>query len=205
MSSLKKLVAIGFLVIGVTGGSIILFLAINGASQEPVKATILPMPRPLPDFALLDHQGQPYTRENFRGGWQIVFFGFTNCPDICPATLQQLSIARDRVIADGGQFPQIVLVSVDPERDSPDVLRRYVANFGDDVVGVTGEMAELKKLTRPLGIYLARSGEAGSNYNVDHSSFVLLIDSAAEWRALFGPPQNVASFVHDVPLLMDAG
>lgn len=207
MSSLRKLVAIGFLLLGVTGGSALLFLAINGISQEPVKATFLPMPRPLPDFALLDHQGQPFTRDNFRGRWQIVFFGFTNCPDICPATLQQLAIARDRVIANGNQFPQIVLVSVDPDRDSPDVLERYVANFGDDVIGVTGEMAELEKLTRPLGIYFARSGEADtdSSYNVDHSAFVLLIDSAAEWRALFGPPHDVASFVHDVPLLMDAG
>lgn len=205
MNSLRKLVAIGFLLLGVTSGSVLLFLAINGASQEPVKATFLPMPRPLPDFALLDHQGQPFTRDDFRGRWQIVFFGFTTCPDICPATLQQLAIARDRVMAGGGRFPQIVLVSVDPERDSPGALERYVANFGDDVIGVTGEIAELEKLTRPLGIYFARSGEADSNYNVDHSAFVLLIDSAAEWRALFGPPHDVASFVHDVPLLMDAG
>jgi len=201
MNSPRKLIAIALVFIGVSGGSFFLYLATNGSRAEPVKATHLPMPRPLPAFSLLDQRGESFTRESFTGGWHLVFFGFTNCPDICPATLQQLAIARNRVIEAGGDFPGIVLVSVDPERDTPAILERYLANFGDDIIGVTGDMQELIALTKPLGIYFAKSGHSDSDYSVDHSSVVLLIDGAAEWRALFSAPHDVASFVHDVPLL----
>ncbi|MDH3440147.1 MAG: SCO family protein, partial [Gammaproteobacteria bacterium] len=178
-----------------------LYLATYGSRVEPVTATNLPMPRPLPAFSWRDQRGDPFTRESLTGGWHLVFFGFTNCPDICPATLQQLAIARNRVLEDGGDFPRIVLVSVDPERDTPAILKDYVASFGDDVIGVTGDRQELIALTKPLGIYFEKSGQSDSDYSVDHSSVVLLIDGAAEWRALFSAPHDVASFVHDVPLL----
>ena len=187
--------------LGIGGGGALFYLAMNSSPQAPVKATYLPEPRPLPEFSLLDHNGQTFTRDDLVGDWQLVFFGFTNCPDICPATLQQLAIARNRVVAEGGRFPGIILVSVDPERDTPQILSRYIANFGADVVGVTGEPEELTKLTRPLGIYFAKTSASDSDYSVDHSSVVLLIDKAAAWRALFGAPHDVASFVHDVPLL----
>lgn len=200
----RNILAIALLIFGISGGSVFFYLATFGARGEPEKATYLPMPRPLAEFALQDHRGQPFTRENFTGEWHLVFFGFTHCPDICPATLQQLAIARNRVIETGRSFPRIVLVSVDPERDSPQVLEQYVANFGDDVTGVTGTLQELANLTRPLGIYYAKSGDSEIDYSVDHSSVVLLIDESAEWRALFSAPHDVASFVHDVPLLTGA-
>ena len=201
MNSPRKLIAIALVFFGVSGGSFFLYLATSGLRAEPVKATSLPVPRPLPAFSLLDHRGESFTRESLSGGWHLVFFGFTNCPDICPATLQQLAIARNRVIEDGGDFPEIVLVSVDPERDTPAILEKYVANFGDDILGVTGDIQELTALTKPLGIYFAKSGQSDMNYSVDHSSVVLLVDGAAEWRALFSAPHDVASFVHDMPLL----
>ena len=201
MNAPRKLIAIALVFLGVSGGSYFLYLATYGSRAEPLAASSLPMPRPLPAFSLLDHRGDPFTRASLTGKWHLVFFGFTNCPDICPATLQQLAIARNRVIEDGGDFPGIVLVSVDPERDTTAVLDAYVANFGDDIVGVTGNMQELSALTKPLGIYFAKSAQNDSGYSVDHSSVVLLIDEAAEWRALFSAPHDVASFVHDVPLL----
>ena len=201
MNSARKILAIALVFLGVSGGSVFFYLAVVGSPAEPVKATYMPMPRPLPEFLLVDHSGQSFTRDNLTGSWHLLFFGFTHCPDICPATLQQLAIARNQVIEDGGQFPGIVLVSVDPERDSPEVLQRYISNFGDDITGVTGDLEELTKLTRPLGIYFAKSGDSARDYSVDHSSVVLLIDESAEWRALFSAPHDVSSFVHDVPLL----
>lgn len=200
----RNFLALALVIVGISGGSAFFYLATFGARSEPERATYLPMPRPLTEFTLQDHRGQPFTRESFTGEWHLVFFGFTHCPDICPATLQQLAIARNRVIENGGEFPHIVLVSVDPERDSPQVLEQYVANFGDDVTGVTGDPEELARLTRPLGIYYAKSGDPENDYSVDHSSVVLLVDESAEWRALFSSPHDVASFVHDVPLLMEA-
>jgi protein SCO1/2 len=200
MHPARKALAIVFLFLAVSGSAFFAYLAVTGG-PELVDATRLPEPRPLPEFQLVDHHGAPITRDRFVGGWQLVFFGFTNCPDICPATLQQLSIAKQRVEANGGEFPEIVLVSVDPDRDRPDNLAAYVANFGDGVSGITGDLAELTALTKPLGIYFEKTGDPAGNYTVDHSSVVLLINSQAEWQALFSAPHNVDTFVHDVPIL----
>ena len=205
MIQARKLLAIAFLFIGFSGGAIFLFLAVTDSPIVPVRATMLPEPRLLPEFSLTDQHDQRFTRDDLAGQWRLVFFGFTNCPDICPATLQQLAIARRRAMGDGDAFPGIVLVSVDPERDSPAAMAAYVGNFGDGVTGLTGSIEELMALTRPLGIYFSKSGDPDGNYSVDHSSVVLLIDDAANWRAVFSAPHDVDSFVSDVALLMDAG
>ena len=100
-------------------------------------ALVLPAPTPLPEFTLLDQAGGSVTRATFRDRWSLVFFGFTHCPDICPTTLQVLAAARDSLHAAGHRpLPRIVLVSVDPERDTPEVIGRYVNYFGDDNLGV---------------------------------------------------------------------
>ena len=201
MHPARKALAIVFLVTAFTGGAFFLAQAFN-RTVALVDATHLPEPRALPPFSLVDHRATAMTRDRFKGDWQLVFFGFTRCPDICPATLQQLSIAKQRVEAEGGQFPEIVLVSVDPQRDPPDVLAAYVGIFGDGVTGVTGDIDQVTALTRPLGIYFEKSGDIEGNYTVDHSSVVLLINEQAEWQALFSAPHAVDSFVHDIPILI---
>ncbi len=205
MNRSRQIIAIALLMIGVTGGAILLALAVKDPAPTPVRATLLPDLRPLPSFSLLDQDGQPFDRADMQGRWRLVFFGFTHCPDICPATLQQLAIARNRVVESGDPYPGIVLVSVDPERDSPAALKSYVGHFGDDVIGLTGTLESLTELTRPLGIYFAMSGDPDGDYSVDHSSVVLLIDDEANWRAVFSAPHDVDSFVSDVRLLMDTG
>ena len=205
MSSSKKYLAIAFLFLAFSGASIMMFYVYLGTRAELVHATTLPAPMALPEFSLLDHTGEAFTRDDFRDRWNIVFFGFTHCPDICPATLQQLAIAKSRLAEAGEEFPQIILISVDPERDSPDVMAAYVGNFGADMKGVTGDLQELTKLTGAMGIFFARSGESGDgggDYSVDHSAFVLLIDESADWHSLFSAPHNIDSFVNDLPILM---
>ena len=140
-----------------------------------------------------------------RGQWSLVFFGFTHCPDICPATLQQLAIARSKVLAaDNGQsnsFPQIILISVDPERDTTETMREYVAHFDADIKGVSGDIEQLKILTSALGIFFEKSTDSGEDYSVAHSAVVLLINPQAEFHALFSAPHDVEHFINDVPLL----
>jgi protein SCO1/2 len=194
MNPARKFLAIVFLFAAFSGGAFFLFKAVEGG-RTLVDATRLPEPMALPGFQLVDHTGAPVTRDRFNGDWQLVFFGFTNCPDVCPATLTQLAIAKQRVEADGAAFPEIVLVSVDPVRDTPDKLARYVSGFGDGVTGISA-------LTGPLGIYFARSGDLDGNYSVDHSSVVLLINPSAEWQAVFSAPHTVDNFVHDVKILI---
>ena len=169
----------------------------------PQTATVLPAPGELPEFSLLDHKGQAIGRDVFDGHWSLVFFGFTRCPDICPLTLQVLANANMQLADEGRKpLPRIVLVSVDPERDTPEVMQQYVGYFGGDILGITGELEELRKLTGGLGIFFEKAALDGDNYSIDHSAVVLVINPDARLHALFGAPHLAENFVHDLPLIM---
>lgn len=182
-----------------------LMFALRNVGEPPaaLSATILPAGNELPEFTLLDQDGAIVDRSIFEGQWDVVFFGFTNCPDICPATMTVLGQARRALAADGRQpLPRIVLVSVDPERDTPEAMARYIAYFGEDNLGLTGELAEIRKLTDALGIYFQKAGTDEGVYGVDHSTVVLVIDPDGRLRALFSTPHSVDNFVNDLPLVM---
>ena len=184
-----------------------LALALRNAGEPaaPLAATVLPVGNDLPDFALLDHDGEPVDRTVFEGQWDVVFFGFTNCPDICPATMTVLSQAKRELEAQGQEpLPRVVLVSVDPERDTPQAMARYIAYFGDGNLGLTGELDELSKLTDALGVFFQKAGGDDDAYGVDHSTVVLLIDPQGRLNALFTAPHDVSNLVHDLPLIMAA-
>jgi protein SCO1/2 len=201
MSPIRLLLAIVSLLAVAIGG----WLSYRIVSPPPLpeKATVLPRPIGLPEFSLVDQNGEAFTRSAFRDRWSVVFFGFTHCPDVCPLTLQALASAR-RQLADAGQapLPHIVLISVDPERDTPAVIGEYVRYFDADVTGVTGGAGELRKLTDGLGIFFQRSGAESGEYLVDHSAVVLVIGPEARFRALFSTPHRVEDFVNDLPLIV---
>jgi len=169
----------------------------------PRTATVLPATAELPEFSLLDQHGNSVGRDAFAERWSLVFFGFTNCPDICPLTLQVLANARQK-LSDAGHspLPQIVLISVDPERDTPGVLAEYVGYFGGDILGLTGDIEELRKLTGAIGIFFDKSFTDDGNYSVNHSAVVLVFNPRAEFHALFSAPHEVDNFIHDLPLIM---
>ena len=167
------------------------------------KAFVLPAAMPLPEFSLVDQRGDAVTRNTFRGRWHLLFFGFTNCPDICPATLQILAAARTELAANQIEtLPRIVLVSVDPDRDTPQQLGKYVENFGAGNLGVTGNVEELRKLTSALGIFVEKRPVDGDGYGVDHSAAVIVINPEAEFHSLFSAPHRIADFVNDLPIVM---
>lgn len=205
MQSIRKTVLITLTVLALGGGATSVFMQLQNSHELPAHATVIPMPMPLPDFVLQDHAGNQFDRQSLRGQWSLIFFGFTHCPDICPATLQQLAIARGKVMAaeDGksDSFPQIILISVDPERDTTEIMREYIGHFDADIKGVTGNIDELKKLTSALGIFFEKSAQDSTDYNVAHSAIVLLINPQAEFQALFSAPHDIENFVNDVPIL----
>jgi protein SCO1/2 len=191
--------------IAITAIALGAWLSVRFAAPPPTPgtATILRPALELPEFSLLDHDARPVCRDVFSGQWDLVFFGFTHCPDICPMTLQVLATARKTLAADGhSPLPRIVLVSVDPERDTPDVLREYVGYFGDGVLGITGELAEVRKLTDGLGVYFEKSEVSTSGYSVDHSAVVMLVNPDGQFQVLFGAPHAPRNFVEDLPLVM---
>lgn len=180
------------------------WLSFQAASPpaEPRAATILPGANELPDFDLLDHTGDAIGAGVFSGHWDLVFFGFTHCPDICPLTLQVLAAAKKQLAANGVEpLPRIVLVSVDPERDTPEKLAQYVTYFGEDNLGITGDLDEIRKLTNGLGIFFEKNVQDDGSYTVDHSAAVLVFDPEGQFRALFGSPHEVDNYVHDIPII----
>ena len=198
MDSIRKILVIGFVITAFTGGVIFMGLAFQGPRALPQHATILPQPAALPRFSLRDQNGAEFNKESFIGHWSLVFFGFTHCPDICPATLQQLAIARQRILDEGDDtFPSIVLISVDPDRDTPEVLAEYIGHFGDGITGVTSSLKEPRNLTSSLGIFFQKTISENGHHNVDHSAVVIVVNT----NALFSAPYNVDHFVRDIPLI----
>ena len=177
----------------------------NQAPNAPTSALALPVPKPVPAFSLLNQFGEPVDQSVFEGQWDLVFFGFTHCPDICPTTLQVLAAAKKALAEQGREvLPRIVLVSVDPERDSPEILGQYIDYFGDGNLGLTGTLDEVRKLTAGLGIFFQKQSgdDDGADYSVDHSAAVLVIDPDGGFHAVFSGRHVVENFVHDLPILM---
>ena len=207
MMPTNKILALILLV--AAGSGVFLLQSCVPRSSEPQHALRLPEPIELPEFSLLDQDGNELTNERFHEQWTLVFFGFTHCPDICPATLQVLMLARQQMAAANpdGELPAILLVSVDPDRDSPAVLKQYVAHFGKGVSGATGPPEELQKLTKTLGVYFAKDAPVDGdpdNYSVAHSAHVIVINPLGNYSAVFSAPHTIDAFVADVPLLMNS-
>ena len=167
---------------------------------------LLPEPREFADFRLVDHRGQPFTRAQFEGRWSLLFFGFTSCPDICPDTLFQFQQARQILLNKIGdeKLPRFYLVSVDPERDTPEKLANYLAHFDSAFIGLSGTDAQLRVLSMQLGIaYHVAEHDAGAlDYSVDHSSGVLLLNPEAQLVAVLPAPQDGTRLARDLLAVM---
>jgi len=157
------------------------------------RALVLEAPRTLPDFLLMDHAQQPFGPARLEGRWTLLFFGFTNCPDVCPTTLNTLAgLAQSLEDLPPSSQPTITMVSVDPIRDTAEKLSAYVPFFDPDFVGVTGEMGEVLTLTRGLGVAFAYQPAAnGEAYSVEHTASVFLIDPNGRLAAIFSTPHRV--------------
>ena len=169
----------------------------EGAVTRLNAATVLPSPKVLPAFALRDEAGAPFGSAQLAGQWSLIFFGFTNCGDVCPTTLYTLAAATARLAIK----PRIIFLSVDPDRDTAGVLTSYVSGFDADMRGVTGDDAEIRKLSSALGVAYALLPASGANsdaYGVEHSPAVFVIDPAGRYVAVFTSPSDVALIATDL-------
>jgi len=165
--------------------------------------TILQPARALPPFALLDHEGKPFGNDRLRGHWSLLFFGFTNCGDVCPTTLALLAAAGHKLgdLPDP-QRPQVVFISVDAKRDTPETVRTYISNFDTSFTGVTGTQKDLDALTAALGVPSAVRQLDNGGYAVDHSAAILAVSPNGEFRAIFSPPHTLEALAGDYRLLI---
>lgn len=157
---------------------------------------------PLDDFNLTADDGTSFNLETLKGQWNLLFFGYTHCPDVCPLTLHQLGQAKKALNESMQNSLNIIMISVDPDRDSTEILHQYVNSFNQKVIGATGTINEINKLTSQLGIFHMANKEEGQNYSVSHSAAVVMINKNAEFHAVFSAPHSTENFITDLPKIM---
>ncbi|MDH5445188.1 MAG: SCO family protein [Gammaproteobacteria bacterium] len=162
------------------------------AIPSDFEATVFPEARDLVPFKLVDQDGKDFTPDNLKHKWSMLFFGFTHCPDVCPTTLKVLQEFKQELPADIKAKTGVVFVTVDPNRDTPAIIKEYVQYFEPSFQGVTGNLGHITAFTRSLGILYeyVSMGEGKNNYGVNHSGQIILIDPQARLRAVFPAPHD---------------
>ena len=174
-----------------------LFLSACSSENDPqnLNALVYENAKSLLDFTLKNQHGEPVTKAQFKGQWNLVFLGYTSCPDICPLTLAKLNAVYKELEAD---YPlQIWFVSVDPNRDTAEKRKHYIDYFNPNFLAVSGEHKDLFPVVRELGLIYAISDTTKADYAVDHSASVALVDDTGALRAIFKPEFKQGS----VPLI----
>jgi protein SCO1/2 len=181
-------------------------LALAGCGAHTFKGTVLEPPNEAPDFTLTDQSGQPFRLSEQRGNVVMLFFGFTNCPDVCPTAMADAAAVKRQLGADGERL-KVALISVDPERDTPELMGRYVKMFDPSFIGLSGAQAELDPVIKAYGVTAVRRDLPGSalKYTMDHSAFLYVIDQTGQWRLVFSPDATVSDIASDVGYLLKNG
>lgn len=147
------------------------------------------------NFSLVDQNDKPFTQADLKGKWNLVFFGYTHCPDVCPTALNDLSLALDR-LGDRKNDVGIVFISVDPDRDTPAVLKSYVDSFGGPIEALTGPAAAVAQAAKDYRVYYAKHPRSDGGYDMDHSALIYIMDPQGRFTATFTPddtPDTMAS------------
>lgn len=151
-------------------------------------AVLLDTPRKFSDFELLDHSGQAFNAVNLIGKWTLLFFGFTHCPDICPTTMAAAAKMYEGLEPEDKEQLQVVLISLDPERDTTEKLSQYVPYFNPDFIGATGNQYVLLKLATELNVAFNKVQLEGGDYTIDHGANMVLINPYGHYHGFFKPP-----------------
>jgi protein SCO1/2 len=153
-------------------------------------AIMFETPRTFSEVELIDHLGAEFTDSDLEGVWTIAFFGFTNCPDICPATMSILGDMYSKLRDRERERIQVVMVSLDPARDSVELLRDYVPYFNADFIGVTGSEPRIKRWSAELNIAYGQVPLGDNDYTIDHSTQLVLINPRGDYHGFFKAPHN---------------
>jgi len=166
----------------------------SNAVKPAVEGLLWPNPRVIQPFSVVDQHGKPFGLDNLSGRWSFIFFGFTHCPDICPTTLSVLNQVQERLSAKNKV--QIIFVTVDPNRDTPEQVENYVSYFSDKLIGLTGTGEQIAGLARQIGVvYMVNEADSQGDYSVDHSASVFLISPAGQWLGIFSAPHEVDDII----------
>lgn len=181
------IITVAALLLGLLVGWVVLWLIDVSYTYH---GTVIQSPDPSSNFVLTGHNGEQVSLEDFRGKAVMLYFGYTFCPDVCPATMVELAKAKQLMGQDGDRL-QVIMISVDPLRDTPEKLEKYVTHFDPDFIGLTGSEDEIAAASTPFGIYYEkREGSEASGYLIDHTASVVVIDPDGYLRLIypFGTP-----------------
>ena len=184
MSKKLGLLLLGMFLGGIVGTSYFLTNQLESDSIESGRK--LQQSRPIRNFNLVDQDNKPFTKEDLLGKWTMITFGFTNCPDVCPTAMASY---RDelKLLEDTMSRLQFVFVTVDPERDSPEVLKNYLSYFHPSIIGLSGKLASIKSFAAMFSVHFQKQGD-GEAYNMAHSPQFFLVNPKGEWTAMYSPP-----------------
>ncbi len=197
------LVALVALVIGLT-----VYKVLNTERQldtaELLDAGIvmLPQGRDMPDVTLTNQDGEAVSMEQLEGHWNLLFFGYTFCPDICPATLAELRQLRSNLPEEVNQRLQPILVSVDPERDTPEQLKKYLDYFGAGFIGLTGPLDDIQTLANAAGVPFIPADTSKKDYTVDHGANLALIGPDGRLRGFIRAPMRTEKLAEQLPAVL---
>ena len=157
------------------------------SERDELGLVLFDSPRPLEEFEMQNQYGQPVNLESLKGSWNVLFFAFTSCPDICPTTLSSISKAYSEL-----KTPvRIILVTVDPGRDSLEILKNYLGSFNEDFIGYRGEFDETVRLAQQLNVAFGKiPGSQPGTYTMDHNASLALVDSNGNYVGFIKSPQS---------------
>lgn len=172
---------------------------LNACGSPNLHGTVLEPPKAAPDFTLVAHTGQPFHLSEQRGKVVLLFFGFTNCPDVCPTALSDMAAVYRRLGNDANQV-QVAFVTLDPERDTPARLSKFMTAFNPTFLGLHGSQAEIDPIVKAYGVTVVRRELPNSalKYTIDHSPFVYVIDKTGTWREMLQDGVPIADMVKDI-------
>jgi len=190
-------------IFGLVGGlGVVVFAVLPMMRTYSFHGTVLQSTQPAPDFELSAANGQKISPKDFAGKLVLLYFGYTFCPDVCPATLSELREALD-MMGTAAEDVQVIMVSVDPGRDTPEILAEYVAHFHPSFLGVTGTSEEIAQTAEKYGIfYEIHEGTEASGYLVDHTATVMVIDQDGYLKLAFPFGTSAKDIAEDLSHLL---
>lgn len=173
------------------------------ALLDEANVLLLPRERVIPPLKLIDQDGQPFDTRSLQGRWHILFFGFTACPDICPTTLSDMRRLFGQLPSDTRERLQLVLITADPARDTPQQLKAYLSYYRAGFSGLTGEMEQLQQLSRALGLPFVPANETQGDYSVSHSGNLALVGPDGTLRGHIRAPLMLDGLQRGLPRIVD--
>jgi len=197
---------LGKISFGIVIGLLLAVIALQVLAQNyTYQGSLIDPPVQASDFMLRDQHGEYFRLSDQKGKVVLIFFGYTHCPDVCPVTLSEFKQIKGK-LGEGADEVVFVFVTVDPERDTPQVLGSYLVNFDPEIIGLSGDPSELQQVFADYGVYAAKQ-ETGSaaGYLVDHTARVYAIDTQGNWRLTYPFGMEVEKIFQDVRHLLREG